>query len=212
MKISSLFSRRAIACQAAIIAIGAGAALAQSPLSKGSIGDIVAKGGSVTCAIAHAGKEQAQGTIYASGGKVRGDFTAQGAKGPIESHMFSDGTTMYVWSSARPQGIKMAVPASGKSPAGTPPAAPPGNAQTQLYNESVDYSCAPWTADASKFVLPQNVSFMDVGAMMGGMKPQGAGGAPGAKPAGMPAMNCSLCDKAPAGAARDQCRAAMHCQ
>jgi hypothetical protein len=189
-----------------MLALCLGAALAEPQLSKGSIADIVAHGGSVACTISHAGKEQTQGTIYAASGKVRGDFTAQGTKGPVESHMFSDGTTMYVWSSARPQGIKMAIPAGGK-----PPAGPPGNSQTQLYNETVDYSCAPWSVDATKFVLPQNVSFMDMSAMMGAIKAQGAAGAQ-AKPMGVPAMNCSLCDKAPAGASRDQCRAAMHCQ
>ena len=191
---------------AAVMALGLGAAVAEPQLSKGSIADIVANGGSLSCTIAHAGKDQAQGTIYVSSGKTRGDFTAQGAKGPIESHMFSDGTTMYVWSSARPQGIKMAIPAGGK-----PPAGPPGNSQAQLYNETVDYSCAPWTVDATKFALPQNVSFMDMSAMMGAAKAQGAAQAQG-KPAGMPAMNCSLCDQAPKGQARDQCRAAMHCQ
>jgi hypothetical protein len=188
-----------------------GAALAEPQLSKGSIAGIVAHGGSVACTISHAGKEQTQGTIYASGGKVRGDFTAQGSKGPIESHMFSDGTTMYVWSSARPQGIKMAMLAPGKPSAGTPSAAPGGNSQAQLYNDTVDYSCAPWTVDATKFALPQNVSFMDVSAMMGAVKAQGAEGAQ-AKPAGMPAVNCSICDKVPQGAARDQCRSALHCQ
>jgi hypothetical protein len=194
------------ACSTAILALSFGAALAEPQLSKGSIAGIVAQGGSVACTISHAGKEQTQGTIYASGGKVRGDFTAQGSKGPIESHMVSDGTTMYVWSSARPQGIKMAMPAGGK-----PPAGPPGNSQAQLYNDTVDYSCAPWTVDATKFVLPQNVSFMDVSAMMGAVKAQGAAGAQ-AKPAGMPAVNCSICDKVPQGAARDQCRSALHCQ
>lgn len=190
----------------AMLALCLGAALAEPQLSRGTIAGIVAHGGSLTCTIAHAGKEQTQGTIYVGGGKVRGDFTAQGSKGPIESHMLSDGTTMYVWSSARPQGIKMAMPAGGK-----PPVGPPGNSQAQLYNDTVDYSCSPWSVDATKFVLPQNVSFMDVSAMMGVVKAQGGAGAQ-VKPAGMPAVNCSLCDKAPQGAARDQCRAALHCQ
>jgi hypothetical protein len=100
----------------------------------------------------------------------------------------------------------MAISAGGK-----PLAGPPGNSQTQLYNETVDYSCSPWTVDATKFAVPQNVSFMDISAMMDAVKAQGAAGAQ-AKPMGMPAMNCSICDQAPKGQARDQCRMAMHCQ
>jgi hypothetical protein len=181
-----------------------GPVLAASQSSSGTIAAIVAGGGSWTCNVSHAAaNEKTQGTIFVGGGKMRGDFTSQTSRGPIQSHMISDGTSMYVWSSARPQGIKMAVPAAGKAP-------PQGNSQGSLYNKTVNYACSPWTVDEAEFALPQDVSFIDASAMMGGTKMPGAMGAPGMG-AGAPNM-CAMCDQAPQGPARDRCRAAMHCQ
>jgi hypothetical protein len=177
---------------------GPRAALAGPQTSSGTIAELVARGGSWTCNVSRVtGNEQTQGTLHVGGGKMRGDFTAQSPKGPIESHMISDGKTMYVWSSARPQGFKMAAPAAGK-------AGPPANSQAKLYNQNVDYACSPWTVDAAEFELPAGITFADMSAVMGRAKAPGGAAVPG--------MNCALCDQAPKGPARDQCRAAMHCQ
>jgi len=154
----------------------------------------------VTCTISRvAGNAQTQGTLYVDSGKVRGDFTAQTPNGPIASHMISDGKTMYVWSSARPQGFKMPAPTPGMAPQ-------PDASQAKIYTQNADYNCSPWTADASEFALPAGVMFADLSSMMGMV-----GKGPMARP-GTPAMNCSLCDQVPNGHGRDQCRAAMHCQ
>jgi hypothetical protein len=112
--------------------------------------------------------------------------------------MISDGKTMYVWSSALPQGFKMPAPTPGMAPQ-------PDTSQAKIYTQNVDYNCSPWTADASEFALPAGVTFADLSSMMGMV-----GKGPMARP-GMPAMNCSLCDQVPKGHGRDQCRAAMHC-
>ena len=194
-------SLRSAAAVVFAIGLGFGAASAGPQVSRGTIAGIVAGGGSWTCTISRVtGEDRMQGTIHVGGGKMRGDFTSQTAKGPIDSHMISDGTTIYVWTSARPQGIKMAIPAASN-------AAPAGNSQANLYNQNVDYTCAPWTVDAAEFVLPTGIAFTDLSAMMGAAKGAGTMGAPGA-----PALNCGLCDQAPKGPARDKCRAAMHCQ
>lgn len=164
--------------------------------SSGTLASLMSMG-SVKCDVTNTqAGAQSSGTVYVGGGKMRGDFTSQTSAGAVTSHMISDGTNVYVWSSAMPQGIKMTVAATAK----------PGNAQATMYNQNVSYTCSPWSVDASQFILPAGVTFSDMTSMM-----QGSTGANAGASAGTSAgANCAMCDQA--GAGRDQCRAALGCK
>jgi hypothetical protein len=44
-------------------------------------------------------------------------------------------------------------------------------------NQDVDYTCKDWTKDASKFVVPTTVTFVDIAAMMNQQMKINVGGA-----------------------------------
>lgn len=95
--------------------------------------------------------------VYVAGGKMRNEITANGPQGEMHMTMINDTKNIYTWGDALPQGIKMPVtnattPSSeGRIDQGLPTDTP------------VEYSCAPWSEDASKFVPPSSVSFMELG-------------------------------------------------
>ena len=175
----------------------------QTPSSMGTLADLVAKGGSSSCTVSTNGTIASQGTVFVSNGKVRGDFTSNTPAGVMESHMISDGTYVYVWSSAMKTGIKMKAqkPTSSTSTPAT------SNDSTQNpYSQTYQYSCTPWAEDDTKFTLPAGMTFNDMSAMMMQAKPTGATSAGSA-----PTPNCAICDQVPA-AAKAQCLAALNCK
>ena len=100
------------------------------------------------------------GTVYISNGNMRSDFTSTSEGKNIDVHMIKNGSDIYTWTSAYPQGMKMSASMM------TNPQ--PGAASGQSFNAntSVDYSCVASSADASMFVAPSSIKFMDVSAMM----------------------------------------------
>lgn len=124
----------------------------------GTFAQLAGRTGSWKCTIdTSAASTTVTGTSYVSNGKVRADMTMQTPQnGVIETHMISDGTYAYTWSSMMPQGIKMKITTdqsgmvanAGKSGQGL-------NA-----NSSYAYRCDPWTVDASLFVVPTTINFM----------------------------------------------------
>jgi hypothetical protein len=109
--------------------------------------------------------------------------------------MISDGQTVYVWSSAMAQGIKMAVSASQSTTT---------SSSQNPYNENVNYTCSPWTPNSSEFALPAGVTFEDMTSLMQGGASTGTSGS-------VNAGACGACDQAPNASAKAQCRAALHC-
>ena len=172
----------------------------------GTIAELMTHGSS-TCTVNNSDANQnTSGTVYIGSGKMRGDFTSNSSVGSVESHMISDGTNVYVWSTGMTQGMKMPISQaqSSKGP----------NGQPSMYAEKVNYNCQAWSVDQSKFQLP-NIKFVTLADMMGGGSAYGAsasgGGSAGAS-AGSGAPSCAMCDAAPAGTQRDQCRAALGCK
>jgi len=124
--------------------------------SSGSIADLMARQGDWKCAVAsHNDASNSSGTVYVSNGEIRGDFESRIPQldRTIESHMINMGGYVYVWSSVVPQGFKSKAALSGASSAGTA-------GQGVDFNQSYQYSCEPWTRDASLFALPQDVTFI----------------------------------------------------
>lgn len=131
---------------------------AQAGAFTGSVSELAARGGSWKCTVdASTAQSISSGVTYVSGGKVRGDFTTnvQGY-GSVESHMIADGTDVYTWSSAMPQGIKTKMMATGQGGTAT-------SGRGVDANTAYSYDCQPWVADATLLIPPANITFTAVG-------------------------------------------------
>lgn len=133
---------------------------------KGTIQDILSAGKSVTCTVAYDEKEiGGTGIIFVSGKKMAGDFKTTVEGKIIESHMITDGTYSYIWSSDQTEGIKMKIDEAKVTP----------GANGQVKNNDVfdlekesNLKCSPWLIDNSKFNPPANIKFTDFTEMMKG--------------------------------------------
>ena len=134
----------------------------------GSWNDLVARGGNYKCDINHMGtNDTTTGTVYISGTSLRGDFSSDTKAGVIASHMLKISDTMYVWGDAMKQGVMMKATAMQGSSASATQGA--GVSQDQSY----DWSCSATGAEASMFVKPSNIDFLDVSVMMKSSIPAG---------------------------------------
>lgn len=159
-----------------------------------------------TCTFSDA-TAKSSGTVYVGGGKMRGDFSSEVNSKPSVSHVMSDGTTMYMWTDSTKSGFKVSLSAMEKLT---------DNAQLQQQmqqamdvNKQVDYSCSPWSVDASVFTAPTTVAFQDYSKMMEDasrmMKSVTGTMMPNSQAA------CSACDSL-TGDAQTQCKAALKCK
>ena len=160
---------------------------------KSSIKSLLGGGKNVMCTVKYPTADQsAEGTIYVSSKKMRGDFKMMVEGKSVESHMITDDTYSYSWSSMMPQGVKM------KMAQIEAPTASPTSGQVDINNE-VDMNCFNWGVDNSKFTPPSDIQFMDVSTMM--------------KPASSPAsgqtqqnQNSSVCDALTDPQAKSACK------
>lgn len=110
----------------------------------------------------------ATGTVYVSNGEVRSDVMAKpkamGGK-EIAAHMIKSGDYVYSWTDMMPQGVKVKLTAAESA----------GASSGYDANAQVEYSCAPWIADASMFAVPSSVTFMEFSGAAGGTLPAGSG-------------------------------------
>jgi hypothetical protein len=130
----------------------------------GSFFDLATRGGTYTCTISSSGTNNSStGTVYVSGTNVRGDFISTTAGKTVDSSMLKLDDKVYVWGGGMTQGIVMdaALTATGSD---APAMSGSGSEMKQEYG----WDCTATGADASKFVKPSNIEFMDLGAMMGG--------------------------------------------
>jgi hypothetical protein len=138
----------------------------------GSWTDLVKRGGTYVCEVDHSSAaDGTSGSVYVSGSDVRGDFTSTVAGKSVASHMLKKGDTVYVWGGGMEGGLMMqsAMMQGGGGSA-------PTTGDVVDTNQSYGWNCTHTTPDASKFVKPAGVEFMDLSSMM-----QGMGSAPGAR-------------------------------
>lgn len=146
-----------------------------------------------------ASPEQAQGLVYISKGKMRGDFGMLSQGKTVKTHMVSDGKYSYTWMDESATGFKMAMDAPKTE---SKPASSGVDADKQI-----NYSCQAWSEDPVMFTVPSNIKFEDFSALTA---PQGQqGGA--TQPAGSSAAACAACDTLQ-GDAKTQCRTALSCK
>ncbi len=162
----------------------------------GTLKNILTGGKTQSCTIEYP-NNMGSGTFYVSDKKFAGEFTIkeQGGK-EITGHSVSDGTYVYVWSTAAPTGIKMKLDAVIN--------APTGSAQTGSvdFSQEVSYKCSPWITDSSKFQLPSNIQFTDVSGLMNQVKPS----------AGTQTQGTSPCDQITNPQAKAACESALKSQ
>lgn len=124
---------------------------------EGSAKDLMTRGGDHKCTFTQdVENSKTTGTIYISGMKMRGDFSsavnAGGSTMNVDSHMISDGTSIWTWSSVVPTGFKMKIDQSA------------GSSVDKGFdaNTKLEYTCVAWTPDQSQFVLPSTVTFEEM--------------------------------------------------
>ncbi len=189
---------------------------------KKSLTDFFSMTGSQQCTFSDK-TNTSSGTIYTDNGKMRGDFQSTNSGKTMMTHMVNDGTYIYYWTEGTKTGYKMSL-ATVKEQAAKITMAPQNNNSGEEQspssgpvnmNQQADYSCQAWSADVSKFVLPQDVTFTDYTTMMQGamksitpMAPREGEG----MTAGQKQSECLQCDQVPAGSMRTQCRTALKCE
>jgi len=188
---------------------------------KKSLSDFFSMTGSQQCTFSDKAKTSS-GTIYTDNGKMRGDFQSTNSGKTMMTHMINDGTYIYYWTEGTKTGYKMSL-ATVKEQAAKITMAPQNNNSGEEQsptsgpvnmNQQADYSCQAWSADASKFVLPQDVTFTDYTTMMQGVMKSVT---PAVMPregmtTGQKQSECLQCDQVPAGSMRTQCRTALKCE
>ncbi len=178
---------------------------------KKSLSDFFAMKGTLKCTFSDK-TNSGSGTVYLGGGKMRGDFQSQANDTASQTHMVNDGTYVYIWTEGQKNGYKMSLDAvkneaSQVKVSGTPSIVKP---QGMDMSQQSNYSCAPWVANATMFKVPSDITFVDYSSMMQRASSDAATSHGGAAMQGNQSA-CSECDKVPAGAARNQCRAALKC-
>lgn len=185
----------------------------QMTTQKKSLFDFFSMAGSQKCTFSDS-TNNSSGTVYVSSGKMRGDFQSTDNGKTNASHMINDGTYVYIWTDGQTSGYKLSLAAVKQEQAQVSPMA--NNPSSQNPHQAVNmkqqsnYSCGPWSADATMFSVPTNITFTDYSSFMqSGTQPGAAAGVPAA---GGNKAACAACNQAPAGAARNQCLAALKCQ
>lgn len=147
-------------------------------------------------------KTTVNATIYASGGKMRGDFVSTSEDFNVTSHMIVDSSFSYIWTEKTNQGFKFPI----EDKVGVTPAP---NTNSVDLNQSFDYTCTDWTVDNSLFVLPTNINFQEL--KIPTMSPTKAAGTTPSGNQKSKGSQCAVCDNLPAGEAQDACKTQLKC-
>ena len=168
-----------------------------------SLKDLLTKGVAQTCTYS---SDSGRGTVYVSGGKVRGDFDVTADGQTSKSHMIVMDNTSYIWTDGQKAGFKTSFDASA-----TPVAGANGSTATKSGfdpSSMADYKCGTWVVDSSMFALPSGVTFSTF-AMPSAVSPTGSD-TPG-KPATDNSQQCAYCN-ALSGSDKTQCLNALNCK
>lgn len=166
--------------------------------SEKSLKDLFASGASQQCTFNNPDSKESMGTVYVSGGKVRGDFTVAVEGTNMTTHMIGDGTNSYIWTDGQTTGMKMAFDPT------TATQNPSTQSQAMDLNAKMNFNCSAWSVDKNIFVVPTNVTFTELNVPKTGTVIKGSTGSD------MKIQQCAACDNAP-DEAKEQCKAALGC-
>lgn len=178
---------------------------AETSMQSGSIKSLIEAGGSQKCTYKTTeAKYNSSGTVYVSGGKMRGDFESESDGQNQKSHMIYDGNVGYLWMDGQSTGFKMAL---------DPKASESGNsAQSVDTNKNYEFSCEKWNVDSRAFELPSGVTFSELPTMPTGADAgAGAGAATGAGAIGgadLKSIQQQVCNSL-SGTEKEQCLSAI---
>ncbi|PIY94388.1 MAG: hypothetical protein COX78_04535 [Candidatus Levybacteria bacterium CG_4_10_14_0_2_um_filter_35_8] len=130
---------------------------------KGTIQDLLLAGKSVTCTVNDETAGGGTGIIFVSGKKMAGDFRTTVEGETTESHMITDGTYSYIWSSGQTEGVKIKVDEAKITPGAS---GQPGSNEAFDLKKETGLKCTPWAPDNGKFNPPTNIRFTDLSAML----------------------------------------------
>lgn len=175
-----------------------------------SVSELLASGKSVKCTFALDDPNGDQSwTMYADGKKVRGDFSVAQTgvnAAPWDGHMLQDQEYVYTWGQSGGQAfatkMKIAAAANASANVNVNASAP---AEAFDVDQKFEMDCDSWSADASKFVPPSDVTFTDLSAQLEQLQNLTNTAVTNA------ASQCAACDMAPDETAKAQCRSALGC-
>ncbi len=144
------------------------------------------------------------GKVFLSGGKMRSDYRITDKEGTeTTGSIINDGTNLYIWSSARPEGLKMAVSEDMKKDM----ANSQGDAAKYVdMNKKINYHCDSWTMSSSFFSPPSDVQFMDYAEQMKTMQQQTQAGN-----GNMKSAQCSACERLENEQQINECKTIFKC-
>ena len=202
-----------------------------------SLRDLLGMGKSQKCTFKNENEGmKSEGTFYISGGKSRAMISNTIPGGEEEtstSNMIFDtaSNTTYVWTEGMKEGMKMTMndmdqanaPVSGDDENEDMLDTSASDDLAQELDQEYSYDCDSWKADASLFVVPSDITFVDMAEMMKALpnpaaipqmnstNPSGmpTSGVPAAGSDDMKAASCAACDQT--GDQRGACRDAIGC-
>lgn len=169
--------------------------------SSTSLKDLLTKGIAQSCTFS---SDNSNGSVYVSGGSVRGDFDTTVNGKLTKSHMVVKGNASYIWTDDQTTGFKMAFDPNSVD-ANT-------SKNSTATNTGIDpaannnYKCSAWIADSSKFELPTSVTFtsFEVPTGVNQTSPQGSSSG------STTSSQCSYCNTL-TGDDKTQCLTALKC-
>lgn len=119
----------------------------------GNLYDLTQKRGDQKCTwSSQDGTAKTTGTVYIAGGKFAMDMQTEAQGSGIAAHLIGDGKKVYMWTDFTDiPGVTMDYANLQTPKEGTSPNA--------IIYEKTDYSCSPWTPEATRFNLPSSIKF-----------------------------------------------------
>jgi hypothetical protein len=147
-------------------------------------------------------KETSEGTVYVSGGKMRGDFSSTIEGKSTVSHIIVDGSTMYTWTDDQNTGFKVAFDPEDVEEA-------KDDLENVDLNKEVDYNCSPWIVQGDLLTPPSDVKFADFSSFTMPSSAPNASPTTGGQ-SGSYGTNCSACNYL-TGDDKTECLKALKC-
>lgn len=130
-----------------------------------SINALLGQNNNSTCTYSHTDESgnTSSGTVYLSGGRMRGNFTFQAAGQQTQySNVLRDNEYQFVWQDGSDTGFKSKIEtltSAGSDDSNT-------TQQAVDQDKEYDFDCSDWRVDESMFNAPANVEFTDYSAQI----------------------------------------------
>ncbi|MFH1822352.1 MAG: hypothetical protein ABH830_01475 [Patescibacteria group bacterium] len=177
----------------------------------GSMKDLLTRGKSLKCTYEETRDDgtNTTGVLYIADNKAKSEIEILDGDERSEAFTLFDGDWIYTWASFLPNGTKMNTKEL--------PQGEDYNVQkeTDTLEKEMGYKCSSWVKDSSKFQLPDDVEFKDVTEAMADFSDTMEDFTPeDAQTMQEDASErlCEVCDMAPEGEARDECKKNAGCE